>query len=124
MLGSLSRPQAAAAAWFRHKATPALIFKEFTTFIKESWAALDAPLSSPPCISKAEYMALGCKSSLVLHEYHPEVYELFPAYEALKTAINGFDVLDVVHHIFHVLPSQVCGCHQHSDLNPLCSLVN
>ena len=69
-------------------------------------------------------MALGCKSSLVLHEYHPEVYKLFPAYEDLKTAINGFDVLDVVHHIFHVLPSQVCGCHQHSDLNPLCSLVN
>lgn len=57
----------------------------------------------PPKLSKDSYLQLGRKASSVLHRFREEVYALYLRYEELKAELRAFDVLDVVHHVYHQL---------------------
>lgn len=108
----------------RHKAalkalSPSAVFQEIQSYIKGSARALDAPKGR---LSREEYLYLGQKMApnfrglsageALSHVpgdvrgHRDLIYDLYEAYEEEKRGMQGFDLLDLVFHIWSRL--QVC----------------
>jgi len=95
--------------------SPASIFQEIHSYIKGSG---DALRSEGGFLTRDEYNTLGAKmapnfkQALVNDEAGDKsasrlvVYDVFLQYEKEKTALNGYDVSDVVFHIYRQLEQQ------------------
>ena len=95
------------------------VFQEIQSYIKGSARALDAPKGR---LSRDEYLHLGQKMApnfrgLAAGEamshvpgdvrgHRDLIYDLYEAYEEEKRAVNGFDLLDLVFHIWSQLQAK------------------
>eukprot|EP00667_Euglena_gracilis_P002171 EG_transcript_2171 len=101
LLSRLRLADVEAADWLEAHASPLLLWTEFTTYIKGSFASLDDPEVAH--IAQSAYYGLGSKQAIALQDRREAVWQLYELYEKAKRSMNGFDLPDVVHHVYHEL---------------------
>lgn len=52
---------------------------------------------------QSAYYGLGSKQAIALQDRREAVWQLYELYEKAKRSMNGFDLPDVVHHVYHEL---------------------
>ena len=78
----------------------AAIYKEIYSYIKGSYAALDKPEGF---LTLSEYLNMEKKASVSTTDNRAKIHEAFTRYQKKMRQSNEFDILDMVHHVYHKL---------------------
>eukprot|EP01102_Stenamoeba_stenopodia_P012541 TRINITY_DN3978_c0_g1_i2.p1 TRINITY_DN3978_c0_g1~~TRINITY_DN3978_c0_g1_i2.p1 ORF type:complete len:1649 (-),score=507.99 TRINITY_DN3978_c0_g1_i2:45-4790(-) len=91
---------------------PSLVWTEIMSYIKGSVEALETPTGY---LSKRDYLELGSKRSPLPQGNRSEVYQIFLRYEIEKNYKKGYDLQDMVYHVYrHLLHEGYRGTVVHS----------